>query len=215
MNGDFGLWRKGLPLPGNLFANLLILAGSTLLFVVAVRLPVSSVGRPGAVGHLTAGFLAAAAVLAAFILIRRFFDIRPADMVQRIAWLGAVVATEEGAKLGITARLRAFRTAHGTRPSGSDQAKKDGSRLSAAALRGWGFAAAEHLLYIAVLPGSFAVRMVTAGAMHVGTSVWYALPQRRHRSTATVNMARYLAAVGIHMLYNLTLTTLDSIGPIW
>jgi hypothetical protein len=194
-------------LPGNLLLNFMILGSATLLVVLA--------GRAGAVGHLAVGFLAAAAVLAAIILVRRLVVIPPAGVFPHIVWLGAVVAAEEAAKLGITGRLRRRRVSATARRPSSPPPGEGRTRLRAAGQRGWGFAAAEHLLYLSVLPGSFALRMVTAGALHIGTSVWYALPQRPNRSSATVSMTRYIAAVGLHMLYNLTLTTLDSIGPFW
>ena len=192
-------WQRGHPLFGNLPVNILILTATTVLGTFLLPSTRGTDGG-GALRNLTTGFLAAAAVLFLLILVRRLIPGRTTTLFRTTTWLVIVVIAEETAKLLATAPLR-----------------KEGEtpRLSAAALRGWGFATAEHLLYTAISPAAFALRMVTAGALHVGTTVYYTLPHKPDQPHSAILPRRFILATVFHLLFNFALTSLDSIRSFW
>ncbi len=194
---------------GNGAVNIAILALTTAVFVVIVPRP-----GDGRLRNLAAGFLAAAVLLALLLLTRRIFSIRPTDSLQRISWLVTVVIAEEITKATATATLRRSTT---------ESRRNRPTLIASAALRGWGFAGAEHLLYLFLSPAAFIVRVITAGLLHTATTVYYTLP-RIHPGKAAAAFGgrshpniipRLTLAVIVHSAYNLALTALDSIRVIW
>ncbi|POR01521.1 hypothetical protein AU468_08140 [Alkalispirochaeta sphaeroplastigenens] len=92
------------------------------------------------------------------------------------------------------------------------------------ALRGFGFASAEHLLFLLLSPGLFLRRLFLAGALHCSTALLYGRPWAWTRNgrprpstreaAPLVDSLLLLAGTGIHFCYNLLVLGLDAYLPI-
>ncbi|MDA3950334.1 MAG: hypothetical protein PF508_14090, partial [Spirochaeta sp.] len=179
---------------GSVSTNILILLVTTVMVLAVTRawnrqLPAadrhrartkresSKAPRPRAAGDLARGFFAAAGIVAVLIVVRRAFPEIVQTAGPHVAWIAAVVVTEEIVKLALTHRLRPVGTARSANAAASRRRTGSGGALGQdgapgqagatgpapmrrALVRGWGFAAAENLLYLFLLPGRFIIRMV-------------------------------------------------------
>lgn len=161
--------------------------------------------RPERALDLFIGIGGAVVILVVLFLLRRFLPLTGITIAMRprsLGWIAAVVILEECMKLTLVGSLRS-------------QIGGPRRGVLKAALRGWGFAAAEHLLYLFLLPSRFVVRLLLAGTLHTATAVWYAWPQQPQRSHASVSLARISIAIAGHIAFNVTVTSLDTILTLW
>jgi len=230
---------------GVLGSNLIILVAATGLVVTVARWKTVStepdrhrrgagdtVKRAGSLREIIVGFGGAAVILAALIVLRRIGVVDSPNGATRVGWLGIVVATEELVKYAMTGRFRPLR--RGKASGRSDTARSAANRSTTgehrpprllrlppdaihpqALLRGCGFALAENLLYLLLVPGRFLLRLVLAGFIHIGTTTLYAWPQSIHRSRAGVGIARLAVGVLIHLGYNIAIVSTATRLVIW
>lgn len=220
---------------GVLSSNLIILVAATVIVVVFARRTRGAqkpkrrddahrgaIARFSVMGEVVRGFLGAGAILAGLLFLRRLGVVGSTIGTTQLAWLSVVVVTEELVKYALTGPLRRERRPRGSAnpntapPTNRPTADHTPPRLhSRALLRGWGFALAENLMYILVLPGRFLLRLVLAGTVHLVTVTVYAWPQSVHRTRATAGLVRLGIGIVVHLGYNVLVVSTESSLLIW
>ncbi len=79
---------------------------------------------------------------------------------------------------------------------------------------GLGFAGAEHLFFLFLAPGMFALRLVFTTGLHVGTTALYTMKHSRWRRIFTDGLT-LLMGTTVHGLYNFLLQGLDQRPFFW
>ncbi len=230
---------------GVLSSNLFILIVTTTIVVTLVRRrsfsketdhhlrPAGGTGESAAAPReIIVGFAGAAVILAALIVVRRVGVVDSPAGATRIGWLGIVAGAEELVKYAMTGRLRPLRrrdASERTDPAGPVTRRSttgaplpfrffripSGTIQARALLRGCGFALAENLLYLLLVPGRFLLRLILAGLIHLGTVTFYAWPQSAYRSRVTVGVVRLAVGVLIHLGYNIAIVSTATRLVLW